>query len=119
MIISFWGFIKNWRFHMREKCGRVQQTQNSTNTRENSHDDGIMVQIKSQEDNKVLRKVKENYEWTMETFEKIETRLKSLEGTKEFTTRKENRDWNTERFEQMESRLEYLMQKMDQLQTRF
>ena len=101
---------------MREKCGRVQQTRSSTNTREDSHDNRIMVQVKSQQDDKILRIIKENNEWITHTFEKMESRFKSLEGDKEFTKGKENQEWNTERFEKMESRL---MQKIDQLATKF
>ena len=118
MIISFWGFIKNWRFHTREKCGRVQHTRNITNTLEDSHDDGIMVQGKSQEGDKVFRITKEKYEWTTGTFEKLESRLKLLEGDKKFGIQKENHDWITERLDKIESSLEYLIRKMNQLETK-
>ena len=117
MIISFWGFIKNWRFQRREKCGRVQQTRNITNTLEDSHDDEIMVRTKSQEDDKVFRKTKEKYEWTRGTFEKLESRLKSLEGDKKFGRQKENHEWNTERLEKMESSLEYVIRKINKTET--
>ena len=113
MLILFWGFVKNWRFYIREKWGGIQQMRNSTNSQQNSNAAGIMVQIESQEDEKECRMTKENYEWITDTLEKIEFRLKSLEGDKELTTRKETREWITERFEKMESRLEYVMQKID------
>ena len=89
MTISLWKFIKNWKFHRRENCGRVQHTRNIMNKHKDSNNDGIMVQTKSQEDDKVFRIIKENHEW------------------------------NTRRFEKIESSLEYVIRKIDQQQTKF
>jgi hypothetical protein len=112
------GFVKSWRFYLREKWGEIQQMRNSTNAPQDSNADGIMVQKKSQEDEEECRMKKENYESIMHTFEKRESRLKSVKGDKTFTTQKENCEWITQRFEEMESRLEYVMQKLDQLGTK-
>ena len=91
MIITFWGFIKNWGFYMREKMGRIQQTRNSMNAIEDSHAHRNMIDIKPQEDNKEFRMKKEEYDRIMDTFKKIESRFKSLESHKEFTIKKESR----------------------------
>ena len=77
---------------MREQWGGIQPMQSSTNAPQDSHADGIMVQIKSQEDVKECKMKKENYEWITHTFEKMESRLKSIEDDKVFTKRKENRE---------------------------
>ena len=116
MLISFWGFFKNWRLYMREKIGRIQQTRNSTNALEDSHANGNMVPFQSQEVDKEFRMKRENYESIMSTLEKLGSRLKSLEGHREFTINKQNLVWITERFEKKESRLEHEMQKNDILE---
>ena len=107
MIILFWGFVKNWRFYIREKWGGIQQMRNRTNAQQDSNAVGIMVQIKSQEEEKEFRMKKENYEGITRALENMESRVKSIESDKELTTRKENR--NTERLEKIESMLETLI----------
>ena len=71
---------------MRQKCGGVKQRQNSTNALQDSQNVGIMVQVKSQDDEKLFRRTKENHEWPSGIFEKIDSRLKSLEDDIQFLT---------------------------------
>ena len=84
MIILLIGFIKNWRFYMRQKWSGMQQMQNNTNALQDSNADRIMVQIKPQKDENEWRMKKENYEGITNTLEKIESRLKEMERNMEF-----------------------------------
>ena len=120
MIISFLGFIKKCRFYMGEKFGRVQPMQCSTNKLKNSEDDGGLLQIKSREYDKIEKEIeKENYEYTTEKLENMESRLKFLERGKEFSTQTENHGGHAQRFEKLETKLEYLLKKINQLETKF
>ena len=91
---------------MSEKCGKIQQTGNTTNKPEGLQIDRNMIHVTSQENTTVLRKRKDNCEYTTGTFDEIESRLKSLEGDKESLT-------------QIQSEIKYLSQQIDQLENKF
>ena len=84
MFLLFWGFVKNWIFYVREKRGRIYPTRNSANALEDSKSHGDMINIQPQEGDDEFKMTKENFEWLMNTVEKMESRLKSIEGHKEY-----------------------------------
>ena len=91
---------------MSEKCGKIQQTGNTTNKPEGLQIDRNMIHVTSQENTTVLRKRKDNCKYTTGTFDEIESRLKSLEGDKGSLT-------------QIQSEIKYLSQQIDQLENKF